>query len=212
MNKPSIIISRADSSIALGYLAGHLADSRIVQYLGRDTLTSECETISIVTSSPHPGGARLDSGFGGQAAPCTAWLIQEAISYLQRTSDGVVLFEDLNSLPTDPYLTKRDHPFFWHYGDRLFWPVTALAADSRAVEQAKNWAGAMREVACFSKVPHNLNSVFETRSLTQDEFGFIASSLRAVVTDVFDGEGYIEWNRRQFKRFGVSDGKDSRPF
>ena len=199
MNKSSMIISTVDPTIALDYLVEHLADSRFVQYLGRDTLTSECEDISIVTSSPHPRDARFNSGFGGLAEPCRLWLIQEAISYLQTTSESVALFEDLNSSPSDLYLTKRDHPPFWHHEGRLFWPVLPLKANPRAVEQAKNWAAAMREAVCFSKLPHNMGPAWETRSLTAGEFAFIASSLKCIVTDVFDGEGYMVWNRRQLE-------------
>ena len=199
MSKSPIIISQVDSTVALDYLVKHLADSRLVQRLGRRTLTSECESMSIATSSPFPPEAKFDFGFGGEASPSRIWLIQEAVSYLQTTPNGVVLFEDLNSLPTDPYLTKRDHPPFWHYEGRLFWPVIAREANSRAVEQAMNWAAAMREVACFAKIRHDRSPVVETQVLSQDEFGFIASSLISIVTDVFDGEGYMKWNRRQWQ-------------
>ncbi len=195
MNKSSIIISEADPAIALDYLVEHVADSRLVQYLGRDAFVSECENISIVTSSPYPREAKLGSSVGGLAEPCRLWLIQEAVAYLQRTSDGVVLVEDLNSLPSDPYLAKRDHPPFWHYEGRLFWPILPPEANCHAVEQMMGWATAMREVVCFSRVPYMLNLALETRSLAQDEFVFIASSLKSIVTDVFDGEGYLEWVR-----------------
>ena len=54
----------------------------------------------------------------------------------------------------------------------------------------------MREVVCFSKVPYQHNLALETRFLTQEEFVTIASSIKSLVTDVFDGEGCMIWNRR----------------
>ena len=196
MIKSPAINSEADTGTALGYLLEHVADSRLVQYLGRDALTSECKKISVVASLPCPCDAKYGSSIGGIAEPSRLWLIQEAVVYLQGTSDGVVLVEDLNSLPSDSYLANCDHPPFWCYEGRIFWPILPPEATCHAIEQIMGWATGMREVVCFSKVPYKLNLAPETRSLAQDEFVFIASSLKSIVTDVFDGEGYMNWNRR----------------
>ena len=196
MIRTPAINSAADTGTAIAYLLEHAADSRLVQYLGQDALISECESISVVASLPCPREAKYGSPIGGKAEPGRLWLIQEAAAYLQETSNGVVLIEDLNSLPSDPYLTKRDHPPFWCYDDRIFWPILPPEATCHAIEQMMGWATAMREFVCFSRVPYKLNLASETRSLTQDEFIFIASSLKTIVTDVFDGEGYMKWYRR----------------
>lgn len=196
MIRTPAVNSPTDKGAALGYLLEHVADSRFVQYLGRDTLVSECESMSVVASLHCPRDAKYGSAIGGIAEPSRLWLIQEAVSYLQGTSDGVVLVEDLNSLPNDPCLANRDHPLFWCYEKRIFWPILPPEATCHAIEQMMGWAAGMREVVCFSRVPYELNSAAETRPLTQDEFIFIASSMKTIVTDVFDGEGYMKWSRR----------------
>ena len=196
MIRPPAIISEADTGTAIGYLLEHVGDSRFVESLGRDALISECENISVVASLPCPRDAKYGATIGGLAKPSRLWLVQEAVRYLQGASDGVVLVEDLNSLPSDPYLTNRDHPPFWCYGDRIFWPILPPEATCHAVVKMMDWATAMREVVCFSKVPHKLNLAAEMRSLTQGEFAALASSLNSIVTNVFDGEGYMKWDRR----------------
>ncbi len=196
MNKSSVTISKPDPMFAIDYLVDHFADSRIVQYLGRGALTSECESISMVTALPPRPGADWKTHGGGNAGSPRDWLIQEALSYMQRTPDGIVVFEDLNSSPSDPYLNTYKHPPFWHHEGRLFGPVLPVEVNRHTVEEAQNWGAAMREVACFSQVPRDLKSVFETRSLSDDELEFIVSSIKYILADVFFGEGYIEWRRR----------------
>ena len=53
MNKSSVTISKPDPMFAIDYLVDHFADSRVVEYLGRGALTSECESISMVTALPR---------------------------------------------------------------------------------------------------------------------------------------------------------------
>ena len=196
MIKTPAIISEVDTSAALGYLLKHVSDSRFVEYLARDALISECENISVVASLPCPRDAKYDAPIGGPVGSSGLWLREAAVAYLRGTPDGVVLGEDLVSLPSDPGLAKRDHPPFWCYEDRLFWPVLPSEATCDAIAQMMSWAASMREVVCFSKVPYKHNLALETRFLTQEEFVTIASSIKSLVTDVFDGEGYMIWNRR----------------
>jgi hypothetical protein len=122
-------------------------------------------------------------------------LIQKAISHLRSAPNAAVLFEDPVSLSSDAGLARRNPPPLWEFGSRIFWPVLSTQADPGSVERARDWVAGFREIVCFVEVPRGLALRLESRVLSQEEFGFIASSLRSLVTDVFDGEGYMEWLR-----------------
>ena len=195
MSQPPIIISNPDSALAVAYLARHLGGSCLMNCFGMDILTSECKSISVATASPPPPGANFHSSIGGASGPCYAWLIQKAISYLQSGPSAVVLFEDLISSPSDEFLANRAHPPFWRYKERIFWPVLAAQANNHNVEESKAWTAGFRTIAYFVEVEPTIAPVLGTRSLSGEELRKVAASLRGVVVDAFDGEGYIDWQR-----------------
>jgi hypothetical protein len=190
-----VIFSKPEIAAALAYLVEHIDDSRIVEYLGADFLTSECDVISIITALSPPPQRAFDSGIGGGAG-ITDWLIQDVISYLQSTPDGIVLFEDFNSSPSGLYLNTHKHPPFWHYKGRLFWPVLPDRISYEDVEEPKSWAASRRELIFFTTLPRNLLPGYETHELSIEVFGSMASSVKKIVTDIYDGEGFLEWRRR----------------
>jgi hypothetical protein len=201
---PAVTVSTPNAPAALAYLRQRVDDSRLIEQLGAAFLSSQCGTISLVTTSTPPLN-RFDSGFSGESGPCTDWLIQEAISHLQSAPNAVILFEDPISsasdpydvsLASDPFLAGREHPPYWRYMDRLFWPALPGHADYRTVAQQKAWAAGFRQMIHFTKVPPHLESAFEIRLLSQEELAVVASSLQIIVTDVFDGDGYMQWRRR----------------
>ncbi len=196
MNQPLLLKVTKDKTTVLAYLIKHLQDSRLVEYLGSNVLNSEFDYIATVTASEPPHEQRFASSFGGKVEPCKTWLIQEVISYLQNVPNAAVLFEDPVSLPSDTVLASREHPPFWHHKDRVFWPVLPFQANHYNVEQAMSWAAGMREIAFFCLVPENLLRSLELRLLSDEDITSIASTITRIVTDVFDGEGYIVWNRR----------------
>ena len=191
-----MIITTPDTPTALSYLVKHIDDSRLIEYFGSDILIEKCDSITVITASPVPQHTEYDSSFGGLAKPCGIWLNQKVISYLRSLPNALVLFEDPISLPSDTYVLTQDHPPYWHYKERMFWPVLSTRADYQNVEQSRAWVAGFREIALFTEAPPGLTSVADTCALSPEDFGIIASSLRSIVTDIFDGEGFMEWYRR----------------
>src|SRR4051812_33543407 len=123
MIESSIVLSVADREPALAYLVDHLRGSPLVELLGIPTLLSECSAVTLVTSSEPPPGLNLSSAWGGKIAPPQQWLITEILQYVRKSTKSLVLLEDANSSPRDPYLATREHPPFWYCENTVYWPV-----------------------------------------------------------------------------------------
>jgi hypothetical protein len=202
MSEP-VVITSPNRERALAYLVECLSGSPLVRRLG--AVFPECGDVTLITASEPPAGQDFFSGWGG--ASCSDWLIEEVIRYLKRTPNGLVLFEDPVSSPSDPYLATHEHPPYWCYGDRVYWPVLAAGANYHTAEQAMAWSAGMRVIVAFSRLPREipLSSgplVFSDQALQE-----VASSLTRLVTDVFDWEGYMVWQRRDGCAIGEGGGE-----
>jgi hypothetical protein len=196
MNEPAVVVSSPEREKALAYLADYLQGSPLVEGLGTAALSSECGGITLVTASEPPPGQDFSSGWGGKRTPCEQWLVTEIIRYLRDTPKSLVLLEDIVSSPSDPNLTAREHPPFWCYNNTVYWPISQAGADPHTVEQAMAWAVARRELVAFTKLPIDLPAPSGALSLSGEVFRQIVSSITRLVTDVFDWEGYMVWQRR----------------
>jgi hypothetical protein len=169
----------------------------LLLFAGSEILTSECNGVYIITASPVPVNSRFESSFGGKIEPLGRWLTEKAVSYLRSDKNSVVLFEDPISSSSDPYLRTREHPSFWEFDGRIFWPVLSADANAADVERIKSWAAGFRDIVFFSKAPPSLISDSGTRLLSREQFSSLAAAFDCIITDIFHGEGYIEWGRRQ---------------
>ena len=194
MRHPSVRYSSPNVSEAIAYLEEHIGDSRILEQLGTGPPLAEMGTLRIVTASPFPPLADLRAQFGGKTGPCEKWLVQKAVDYLSCSLDHLVLFEDPVSAPTDSFALERNHPPFWTYEGRVYWPV--LTDDVESIERSKSWVAGFRDIVFFARLPFDRSSASCDRQLSEQEFGAIASSVTWIVTDVFRGQGYLEWQRR----------------
>ena len=196
MSKPVITSSPSDGASALAYLDESLQGSLLVNQLGIASFHSECGVIDLITDSTPPVGHDFFTGWGGQARPCDDWLIQETLDYLRNDSDAVVLFEDVVSSPSDPYLCRHPHPVYWQYHNRILWPVVTSSADYHSVEQAMAWSASIRTIVIFSRLPSDFSFPIGSQELPDRVFQHIATSIVRLMTDIFDGEGYMVWCRR----------------
>jgi len=197
MSKIPVILSTPDTNEALRYLTRHISDSRLIERIGTDVLATECDHISVVSSLQPLPGVGFDSSIDGKSGPVKLWLAERVMSYLCHGPTALVLFEDPISSPNDEFLNRQKHPPFWHHNGRIFWPVTTRVADYDYVERAMASVAGFRQIALFVESPFVADATLETRSLSPEEFEFIALSLRRIITDVYDQEGYLEWCRRE---------------
>jgi hypothetical protein len=193
MMEPAVVFSTVERDKALAYLVDCLKGSPLVERLG--VVFPECGDVTLVTATEPPPGQDFFSGWGSSS--CGQWLIEEIVRYQQDTPDSLVLFEDIVSRPSDSYLKNHQHPPFWCYGERVFWPVLPGEANRHSAQQAMAWSAGMRTIAIFSRLPAGFPLPTGTLVLSGEAVEQIASSLSRLVTDVFDGEGFVDWRRRQ---------------
>lgn len=193
MIEPRFVVSSPGREKALPYISDGLKGSLLAQQLG--TVFPEQGNLTLVTASVPPAG--VDYFTDWSKSSCTDWLIGEIADYLKLRPNSIVLFEDIVSSRTDPYLLTHEHPPYWCYQERVFWPVTSKGITQHTVEQVMAWSAGTRIIAGFSTLSTDCSLPLGTDVLSRIEFQHIAASLTRLVTDVFDGGGYMIWERQR---------------
>lgn len=189
MIRSRFVVSSPDREKALTYLLDCLKGSLLMQQLG--TVFPEQGNLTLVSSSTPPVG--VDYFTDWSKISCRDWLVDTISDYIKLGPNSIVLFEDLVSSPSDPYLSRNQHPPYWCFQGRIFWPITAESIIQHSVAQVMAWSAGMRTIAGFLTLPDNCSLAIETHLLSPVEFQQIASSVTQMATDVFDGGGYLVW-------------------
>jgi hypothetical protein len=193
------IQSATDRSNALDYLTSHLHGSLLFSYLPEHVLFDECLGLEMVGAENVPN---LDyrHGWGGKAATANEWLEAELVNYLHGDPDNMGMIEDACATPTDPGLTAGAAGPVWSYQNRVLWPIDQKMANRETVAKALSWGlTGRRQVIAFGKSPA-INQNFTPVVVTERQVSDFAKSIRVLVIDVFDGEGYLLWQRKARKK------------
>lgn len=193
MIEPQFVVSSPAREKALPYISDCLKGSLLTQQLG--TAFPEQGNLTLVTASVPPAGVDYFTDWSKSSS--TDWLISEIADYLKLQPKSIVLFEDIVSLPSDTYLSTHECPPYWRYQERVFWPVTLTGNTQHAIAQAMAWSAGFRTIAGFSTFPNDRPLPVGAYWLSPVEFQNIASSITRLVTDVFDGGGYLVWHRAE---------------
>lgn len=185
------VVSSPDHETALHYISECLEGSLLVEQLG--AVFPEQGNLTVVTASVPPLGVNYFTDCCKSS--CTDWLIGVIADFLKLVRNSVVLFEDIITLPSDKYLSGRERPPYWCYQGRVFWPITQKGIMQHTVDQAMTWSAGFRTIAGFSTLATDYSLPVGTHVLSHTEFYHIAASITQVVTDVFDGGGYMIWGR-----------------
>ena len=196
MGSMDAIVLTADREKALEYLENWLDVSPLVRQLGLGRLSSECGRLELVCGSTPPPSQDYSSGWGADGTLTTPWLTRQILDCLEHSPDSLVLLEDISSSPSDTFLTTRTHPPYLSFNGRVFWPIFDSIANADSIEKIRSWCAAFREIVIFTKFPVQLSRPLETSMLFEKAFESIAFTTSRIITDVFDGEGYLDWHRR----------------
>lgn len=180
---------------ALQYLTAHLQGSVHVDQLGIDVLMNQCESIAVVCSPGLPPQQSFEMGWGGKRSDAVNWLISTVGDYLINSPHHVVLVEDAVASPKD-YILKNAGVPFWSFQERVLWPITPSMADHQTIQRVFAWAAGGREVIGFGTYPTGNPDSIKDTELTESMVTQLAESLTALVTDIYDGEGYMIWKTR----------------
>lgn len=190
MTGSQVVMSLPARHEAVDYVSEILEYSPLALRAGRGFL--EHGSITLVTASNPP--SEIDYSSDLCIPSCADWLIDNVVDYLKQSHESVVLFEDIVSSPSDAYFRAHDHPPYWCYQDRVFWPAKRIEATHHTVGQVMSWSGGFRVIAWFSRFVGDTTALSDSRVLSHTEMQQIASSISRVVTDVFGGGGYLVWD------------------
>jgi len=180
------------------YISDRLKCSLFAEQLG--AVLVEHGSLRLVTASEPPAG--IDYFTDWSKSSCKDWLVDEIVVHMKLYPNAIVLFEDIVSSPTDPHLSAQAHPPYWSHQGRMFWPVVPKGITPSNVEKVMAWSAGTGTFSVFSTLPSDFTLTLGTHFLSHNEFQHIASSITRLVTDVFDGGGYLVWEREKLGSVG----------
>ena len=189
------ITSAVERSLALGYLTERLSGFELYDYVEPPIATNGSCELYFVGSPGKPENYLYDYGWGGSAAESLKWLVSETVSYLLANDTHLCLIQDICRRRCDPGIQRRAPGPHWFHGDKVFWPISQEIARNDLIETALKWGAIGRpQLIVFCRRPKSkaYNSGDEISETALEEIG---SSTVRVVTDVFDQEAYLVWNR-----------------
>lgn len=172
------------------HIVDRFKESLLLQQLG--TTFPNQGDLTLVTTSTIP--KNLDYFSDYSMPSCTPWLVNEVANYCKQSPNAVVICEDMVSLPSDPYILTHEHPPFWQYREKLFWPVGSMSVRQFPVEEVIAWSNAPI-VAGFVFLQVDGLLPLNTRLLSLTEFEILCLSMTKLVTQVFDGGGWLVWEK-----------------
>lgn len=114
--------------------------------------------------------------------------------FLQENDNGIVVFEDQNSEPTDPWL-KNSGTRIFSYGREVFHCLVPKDCDiPERIVRTIAAAGGWRFVGTLV-LKDEISSKLQTTGeiTTREDLERIAASISAVIVEAFDGESFLIW-------------------
>lgn len=141
-------------------------------------------------SMPPPS---LDLLSDWETHPCGDWIVKRIQSFCSRTKNGVVLSEDIEPISVDKNVDRPDggEPANQR---RLYWPITAIDCLAEDIEQVLSLRSTFRLRLFFAILDIKCHEVDVGSVVNTDNIGAIADSVTEVITDVYQGAGYIVWS------------------
>jgi hypothetical protein len=204
----SVSIERIDPGVALPYLVHRLGGSLLVKHLGEHVLTDECLSVTVVTLPGLPPGQPFDSGWTTDPNPCRSglvragsveveeWFFSRIQDYLHADASNLVLFADIVDRSSDPDASSGAAGPAWWIEEYAHWPIGPSMADHATIEKWYAWRVSIRDLIAFCRFPTRHVIPFEDTALSNDQADEVASTISSLVIDVYDGEGYMVWNRK----------------
>jgi hypothetical protein len=131
-------------------------------------------------------------GVGADSSSCKEWLLGRILAFLEQESFPLVLIEDSIADPGDAVLSQGPTAPMWYHQHGILWPIHKNMADIESCKGALAWAAGGPQAIFFCS-PVELGDLTEFPRKFAMPDGLlekIKASLKYLITDVFDSEGY----------------------
>lgn len=186
-----------DAGRAIGYLLAHVKGSVLAELLGQSIIKDECETVAVVVPESRPVPSEYNQGIGGGANAVHEWLAACIFQYVHSDERCYVLLEDSVSIRGDHALAGNRPSPILYFENGIIWPVGHSVQSVEQVDTILKWACGYRDVVMFTEASAAIRNYREDVSLTKDDLNAIVSNTNRLITDAFDGDGYVMWKRRR---------------
>ena len=191
------IEAEAERARTLAFMAKRVDWKVLFGCLGRRAFEDECLEIKIVCSPGLPPGQEYRFGWLGHRSDAEEWLFAEICRHLEARAGNLVVIEDPCGHPSDPGLTSGAVSPPWFYRERVLWPITVEYANVASLGKIFAWGDTWCARTNRVFPPLGCGASASTDHVVSDELlRDIGSSMTRLVTDVFDGEGYLVWERK----------------
>ena len=124
------------------------------------------------------------------------WLASEILGHLTARAINICIVEDICSSPSDPGLDTGAAGPAWFYKNRVLWPITQDMARPETIDKALGWGVVgWPEIIAFCTAPPLIPDLGTGSELPEASLQHLAESTIRLVTDIFDGEAFLVWDK-----------------
>jgi len=121
--------------------------------------------------------------------PSRAWLVNKIAEHLSKDKNRLVIFEDANASPTDPWIQRTNTEIYAFEKEVYHGLFSEHANNKQYIEQTIKRAESYLLIGVMSFFTDKETVL--TKQLTLDIIREIADNTKAIILKAFDGEGYI---------------------
>jgi len=213
-SEPQETASRTPMKPLFRWLATPAQRERIVAAAARSvcgsdiTPSPEDDRFTLVCRGHDPPGADLDAGRAEGGVP-VGKVAEWIATFLAADRRHLALFEDPVHSIDDPAVVARDRPC-WVLPHGVAWPMVA-GEDAAAVLAAISMhRGGPRTILLF-RMPSDWRAPGDGAPLATERLEALRAAVCAVLTDGYDGDAWLIWDRRVSTLPGIDLDHDTEP-
>ncbi len=183
-------------SAGLDHVRDRLRSGKALSRCLLDALPLEQGAVTTEVPTTVASSELLEPGHGGvvDSEASRTQQIDLIVAHLASSADAIAVFEDRVARPSDPIMARCPTKVLT-VDDEVYHLLDHRDANAHAVEVTSSWqasaAGELVVLSCCDPAP----ALEFPAQTTQDQLRVIADDTRAILVDVFDGEGFAIWSR-----------------
>ncbi len=167
------------------------------------------DDIMVVLRGEAPPGVDLSSGRSEGGLPSDL-IAQWFAKFLHEDQHALVTLEDQIHSRNDPAVQRRDRPV-WCLPHGVAWPIFAMEAAADASGALAMFRGGSLFYG-FHRLPEGWTPPGDGAELAESDLVVLGASLVAVMTDVYDWDGLLLWERgEQVSSLFGADSRQAHP-
>jgi hypothetical protein len=122
-------------------------------------------------------------------------LVAPIRDFLRTNGDGMVVLENFNARPDDPWLQKVSSRLIVFGSDVYHVLLPIDTVEDRIMSFLREAHSAWIFIGVMTLLPGKTDSLLDKKHFTSDELSIMGEKAQKIFVSAYDGEGYVIWSR-----------------